>query len=214
MEQQENLLNKLQILPHNLLLIGPKYSGKKTLASEIISNSEDVFIWISEGSVDVIRNLSSEANYVFTDIDDWSEPCYAAMLLLLENTYKHIIITCKNIMNLPESIISRCNIETMEPYKNIRNYCDNIGQLEYYSDEMIDYIDKFKYNEKFDFDVFFSIACNRLLYQIKNGKDLTREYLITCKYNSAKNLKSLNKKQFILNWELDIKGLSNSWLSL
>ena len=64
MEQQENLTTKLiNNLPNNLLLVGPKYSGKKTLINEIAPD----FYWV-EGSVDAIRELQS-SNLIFADID-------------------------------------------------------------------------------------------------------------------------------------------------
>ena len=50
MEQQERLREKLKTLPNNLILVGPKYSGKKTLVNEIAPD----FIWV-EGRVDNIR---------------------------------------------------------------------------------------------------------------------------------------------------------------
>ena len=46
------------------------------------------------------------------------------------------------------------------------------------------------------------------------GEDLKKEFLISSKFNSAKNLKSLNKKQFILNWNLCMRGLSDEWKRL
>lgn len=206
MIQQQTLLNKLKKLPNNLIIIGPKYSGKKTLVNEIAPN----FYWII-GKVDQIRQIES-GNLVFADVDDWSPACFSAMLKILEeNSNYHIIITCKNILNLPNSIISRCYIERMEPYTNIGRYCDNIGQLELVSDEMIKAVDNFEYNDTFDLDVYFSILCNRLLDRIKHGENLYKEYLICSKFNSAKSLKSLNKKQFILNWQLCLKGDSNEW---
>lgn len=210
MEQQEKLLNKLKTsLPTNLIIVGPKYSGKKTLVSEII---DDSFVYV-EGKVDNIRELSS-GNYVFTDVDDWSIPCFSAMLSLLENNERHIIITCKNILNIPRPVISRCIVEHMEAYHNIHQYCENIGQIEYFSDEMLKDTDTFTFKEEYDLDVYFSVLCNRLLEQIKAGKDLTKEYLISSKYNAAKNLKSLNKKQFIVNWQLDLAGYTNGWMKL
>ena len=200
MIQQEKLLAKLKTkLPNNLLLIGPKYSGKKTLVQEI---TNDTYYWV-ENKVDIIRQLG-HGNYIFADVDDWSAPCFSAMLKLLEENEHSIILTCKNIFNIPESIQSRCIIEYMEPYININKYCDNIGQIGFFSEEMIKYIDKYRYDEKFDFDVYFSVACNRLLERISNGEDVVNEYLITCQYNSNKSLKSLNKKQFIANWQFDI----------
>lgn len=209
MEQQENLIKRLQILPNNLIIIGPKYSGKKTLLSEIAPD----FYYV-ESNVDAIRHVG-DGDLIFADVDDWSPACFSAMLKLLEeNEDNHYIITCKNIMNLPRSIQSRCIIEKMEPYKNIRNYCDNIGQLQFYSDSMLKDIDKFIYKEEYDLDVYFSILCNRLLDRIQNGENLEQQYLISSKFNAAKNLKSLNKKQFIVNWELCIKGLSDGWKKL
>ena len=209
MEQQENLIKRLHILPNNLLLVGPKYSGKKTLVSEIAPD----FIYVSS-NVDAIRNIGN-GNLVFADVDNWSPACFSAMLKLLEeNESNHYIITCTNIMNLPRSIISRCIVEKMEPYLHIKNYCDNIGQLQFYSDDMLKDIDKFKYNDNYDIDVYFTVLCNRLLDRIKNGENLETEYLISSKFNAAKNLKSLNKKQFIVNWQLCIKGLSEVWKKL
>lgn len=207
MLQQENLLKKLQTsLPNNLIIVGEKYSGKKTLVNEIAPE----FYWVDK-SVDAIRQLEP-CDCVFADIDDWSNACYSAMLKLLEeNDDYHIIITCKNIMNLPKSIQSRCVIEKMEPYKNIQSYCDNIGQLQYYSDEMLDAVNKFTYDDKFDLDVFFTVLCNRLLERVVNGEPYKKAFYISCKYNSQKSLKSLNKKQFILNWQLDLKGATNGW---
>ena len=184
-------------------------SGKKTLLSEIASD----FYYV-ESNVDAIRHVG-DGDLIFADIDNWSPACFSAMLKLLEeNESNHYIITCNNIMNLPRSIQSRCIIEKMEPYRNIRNYCDNIGQLQYYSDDMLKDIDKFIYKDDYDLDVYFTVLCNRLLDRIKNGEDLEQQYLISSKFNSAKNLKSLNKKQFIVNWELCIKGLSDEWKRL
>lgn len=209
MIQQQDLLKRLQTtLPTNLILVGQKYSGKKTLVSEIAPTFDSV-----EGKVENIRMLTT-GDYTFFDVDDWSPVCFSAMLKFLEENTGHCIITCKNIMNLPSSIQSRCVIEYIEPYYNIGHYCDTYGQLEYISDKMIQYADKFMYIDEFDFDVYFSIICNRLRERIKNGENLTKEYLICSKYNASKSLKSLNKKQFISNWQLDIKGLSNEWKRL
>lgn len=208
MEQQENLINRLKILPNSLIITGPKYSGKKTLVNEIAPD----FYWI-EGKVENIRNIKN-GDIVFADVDNWSIACFSAMLKMLEETDGHIIITCKNIMNLPLSIRSRCVIERIEPYKNIGRYCDNIGQLSFVTDNMLKAVDNFEYNEDYDLDVYFTVLCNRLLDRISKGENLKLEYLISSKFNSVKNLKSLNKKQFILNWSLCMKGLSDEWKRL
>lgn len=208
MEQQDRLIEQLKVLPNNLIIIGQKYSGKKTLVNEIAPD----FYWVN-GKVDAIRQLT-RGDYVFADVDDWSPACFAAMLIMLENNQDHIIITCKNIMNLPRSIQSRCIIVKMEPYIGLGRYCDTIGQLEFATDDLLKSVDKYEYKEEYDLDVYFSVLCNRLLHRIKNGEELTKEYLISSKFNSAKNLKSLNKKQFIANWQLCIKGLSEEWKRL
>lgn len=208
MEQQEKLKERLKILPSNLIIVGQKYSGKKTLVQEVAPN----FYWV-EGKVENLRNLK-RGDFVFADVDEWSPACFSAMLKMLEENEDHIIITCKNIMNLPRSIQSRCIIERMEPYKNIGHYCDCIGQIEFATDELIKSVDKLEYKEDYDLNVYMSVVCNRLLERIKNGEDLRKELLISSKYNAAKNLKSLNKKQFIVNWQLDMKGMSEEWRRL
>ena len=208
MEQQEKLRERLKTLPSNLIIVGQKYSGKKTLVNEIAPT----FYWV-EGKVDNIRQLE-HGDFVFADVDEWSPACFSAMLKLLEENEDHIIITCKNIMNLPRSIQSRCIIERMEPYMNIGYYCDCIGQIEFATDDMIAAVDKFEYKDEFDLNVYFSVLCNRLLDRIKKGEDLKKKLLISSKYNSAKNLKSLNKKQFVVNWQLDMQGLSEEWRRL
>lgn len=205
MEQQEKLIERLKVLPNNLIIVGPKYSGKKTLVSEVAPD----FCWV-EGKVENIRQIQ-QSDVVFADVDNWSPVCFSAMLKMLEENTGHIIITCNNIMNLPNSIQSRCIIQRMEPYRNIGRYCDNIGQLQFVTDDMIKSVDKFEYKDEYEFDVFFTVLCNRLLERISRGEDLKKEYLISSKFNSAKNLKSLNKKQFILNWSLCMKGLSDEW---
>lgn len=205
MEQQEKLIERLKVLPNNLIVVGPKYSGKKTLVSEVAPD----FCWV-EGKVENIRQIQ-QSDVVFADVDNWSPVCFSAMLKMLEENTGHIIITCNNIMNLPNSIQSRCIIQRMEPYRNIGRYCDSIGQLQFVTDDMIKSVDKFEYKDEYEFDVFFTVLCNRLLERISRGEDLKKEYLISSKFNSAKNLKSLNKKQFILNWSLCMKGLSDEW---
>lgn len=211
MVQQENLIKKLKDnLPLNLILVGPKYSGKKTLVNEIAPN----FYWI-EGKVDNIRQIENQGgDIVFADVDNWSSACFSAMLKILEENQYHMIITCNNIQNLPDSIKSRCIIEKMEPYKNIGHYCDNIGQLQFVTDKMIKSVNKFEYLEEYDLDVYFTVLCNRLLERIKNGENLKKEYLISSKFNASKSLKALNKKQFIVNWQLCMKGLSDEWKRL
>lgn len=207
MEQQENLTTKLiNNLPNNLLLVGPRYSGKKTLINEIAPD----FYWV-EGSVDVIRELQS-SNLIFADIDDWANACYSAMLTLLEENEEHMILTCKNLMNIPTSIQTRCIIEKMPVTPT--GYCDYIGQVPYYSENMLNAIDKYEYEDEFDFDVYFTVLCNRLLERVTNGEPLEKELLISSKYNSAKNLKSLNKKQFIYNWKMDLLYNTENWKRL
>ena len=208
MEQQEKLIERLKVLPNNLIIVGPKYSGKKTLVSEIAPD----FCWV-EGKVENIRQIQ-QSDVVFADVDNWSPVCFSAMLKMLEENTGHIIITCNNIMNLPNSIQSRCIIQRMEPYRNIGRYCDNIGQLQFVTDDMIKSVDKFEYKDEYEFDVYFTVLCNRLLDRISKGEDLKKEFLISSKFNSAKNLKSLNKKQFILNWNLCMRGLSDEWKRL
>ena len=209
MLQQERLRNIT--LPHNLLIIGAKYSGKKTLVKEL---TDDSFVYV-EGTVENIRELESDVNYIFTDVDDWNVACYSAMLYLLENNETaHIIITARNIRNLPNSICSRCVIEHMDAYTNVGNYCDSIGELQFYSDDMLNAVDRFEYNEDFDIDVFFTVLCNRLVDRILNGEDLRKELLVSNKYNAIKSTKSLNKKQFITNWKLDMSGKTDLWRRL
>lgn len=208
MEQQEKLIERLKVLPNNLIIVGPKYSGKKTLVSEVAPD----FCWV-EGKVENIRQIQ-QSDVIFADVDNWSPVCFSAMLKMLEENTGHIIITCNNIMNLPNSIQSRCIIQRMEPYRNVGRYCDNIGQLQFVTDDMIKSVDKFEYKDEYEFDVFFTVLCNRLLERISKGEDLKKEFLISSKFNSAKNLKSLNKKQFILNWNLCMRGLSDEWKRL
>ena len=208
MLQQERL--RAIKLPTNLLLVGAKYSGKKTLVKELV---DDSFVYVN-GRVADIRELE-QGNYVFADVDDWDNSCYSAMLYLLENNEgNHIIITARNILNLPNSIRSRCVVEHMDAYKDIGNYCDSIGELQFFSNEMLEAVDNFKYQEEFDIDVFFTVLCNRLVDRILNGENLVRELVVSNKYNAIKSTKSLNKKQFIANWELDMKGKSNLWRRL
>lgn len=202
MIQQEKLLEKLKILPNNLIIVGPKYSGKKTLVKEI---TDDTFIEV-EGKVENIRELGG-GNYLFLDVDNWHSSCFSAMLKLLEENEQHIIITCKNIMNLPNSIQSRCIVEHMEPYTNIKQYCNSIGEFQLYSDEMLQDIDKFIYKDEYDLDVYFSVLCNRLIDRIYHGEHLEKQLEICSKYNSLKTLKSLNTKQFIVNWNLELDKL-------
>ena len=196
-------------LPNNLLLVGTKYSGKR----ENIQTLPIDFVWIENGKVDEIRQLSPYCDYAFIDVDGWSPACFSALLTFLEqNEEQNMVLTCRNLMNLPRSIQSRCVVQKMKPSPS--GYCDFEGQLKFFSNNMLQAVDKFEYTDEFDFDVYFTVLCNRLLERIKNGEDLTREYLICCKYNSAKNLKSLNKKQFIANWVLDMRGDSNEWTRL
>lgn len=195
-----------QELPNNLILVGAKYSGKK----EYVKSLPVDFVWVETGNVGDIRELDKHTDYAFIDIDNWSPASFSALLTFLEqNEDQHMVLTCRNLMNLPRSIQSRCVVQRMEPTE--AGYCDFEGQLPYFSDKMLRAVDHFQYSEEFDFDVFFTVLCNRLLERIKGGENLEREYLICCKYNSAKNLKALNKKQFIVNWELDMRGESNEW---
>lgn len=197
-------------LPNNLILVGAKYSGKK----EYVKSLPVDFVWIESGKVDTIRELEPTCDYAFIDVDNWSPASFSALLNFLEqNEEQHMVITCRNLMNLPRSIQSRCVVRRMQPTPS--GYCEYEGQLPYFSQEMLKAVDKFQYSEDFDFDVYFTVLCNRLLERIKNGEEnLVKKFLICCKYNSAKNLKSLNKKQFIVNWSLDLRGISNEWTRL
>lgn len=175
--------------------------------------TDDSYVQV-ESRVEFIRDLDG-GNYIFADIDDWSAPCFSAILRLLDNNNgKHIILTCKSELNLPKPIRSRCVVEYMEPYQGIENYCENIGQLQFFSEEMLKDIDKFIYKEEYDLDVYFTVLCNRLVDRIRKGEDLIRELMISCKYNLNKTLKSLNKKQFVACWLLDITSNTENWKRL
>ena len=92
-------------------------------------------------------------------------------------------------------------------YKNIKKYCNSIGEYQFYSDEMLQDIDKFVYKEDYDLDVYFSVLCNRLIDRIYNGEHLEKQLEICSKYNALKSLKSLNTKQFIINWNLELEQI-------
>ena len=98
MKQQEKLIERLKVLPNNLIIVGPKYSGKKTLVSEVAPD----FCWV-EGKVENIRQIQ-QSDVVFADVDNWAPVCFSAMLKMLEENTGHIIKNIKIILIKKNSI--------------------------------------------------------------------------------------------------------------
>lgn len=243
---QKNLLKSLsEHLPRNIILVGPKLSGKKTLASELADIHNFSILSISN-SVAAIREIYSyeysNMLYLFADIDSWSKTSLNAILKLLEeNESNYFCLTCKNIQNLPDTIISRCQVFYMEPYSNdeIGNeYCINIGQANLFSQELLDFVDKIidnidkasisnvfriensinvSDNRGYDFELFFQVMQTRLLarfLQASSGEyldKLNRYIQITTKYNLEITVKSANKQKLLWSWILDMRGDTDGW---
>lgn len=193
---QELLIKNLSnYLPKNIIIVGEKFSGKKTLVYEI-AKIKNLEIKTIENNVFAIREISSSLYkniiYLFADIDIWSKASFSALLKLLEeNSQNYFILTCRNIQNLPDTVVSRCIVYYMEQYTADQignNYCNNIGQTKLYSEELLNFVDKIidridnthisnvfnienqlKLKESdngFDFELFFTVLENRLYYMI------------------------------------------------
>ena len=84
---QKTLIEKLsKYLPKNVILVGPKLSGKKTLINEI-AESKDICVLPIEDNVNAIREIYeydySNVLYLLADIDSWSKNSLNAILKLL-----------------------------------------------------------------------------------------------------------------------------------
>lgn len=243
---QKTLIEKLsKHLPKNVILVGPKLAGKKTLINEI-AESKDICVLSIEDNVNAIREIYeydySNVLYLLADIDSWSKNSLNAILKLLEeNESSYFCLTCKNIQNLPNTIVSRCQVFYMEPYskEEIGNeYCINIGQANLFSQELLNFVDKvidnidttpianvFKLeqsinvadNKGFDFELFFQVMQSRLLSRIiqapsSESLDKLNKYIIvTTKYNLEITVKSVNKQKLLWCWVLDMRGDTCGW---
>lgn len=215
-------------LPNNLLLVGPKGFGKKTLLHEI-SPYEIIKV---DNSVSAIKNLLPVADtlYLFADFDDWNYLCYSAVLKLLEENTKHkFAITVKNIQSIPDTIVSRCVVEYMDPYteEEIGNdYCTNIWQANECTDELLYIVDdfitkpcnlnciKFKQSDNgYDLELFLSVLESRCLSMLSRESSgaLNRQIniilYITSKYLLEINVKHSNKKLLYLAWLSEVQHL-------
>ena len=102
MVQQESLINKLKTnLPKNLILVAPRYFGKKTLVSEITDIS---YVYVDH-KIDAIREIDLDGNYIFTDIDDWNVSSYSALLKHLEEGTGIILLLVEIYLIYPNPFI-------------------------------------------------------------------------------------------------------------
>ncbi len=210
---QENLIKTLkQSSARNILLVGEKTSGKKTLAKELFNAYE------IDKAVSSVRGLvDNGATYLLADIDTWSTQSINALLLFLENNRSSkVILSTSKIDNIPTTIISRCQTFHMEKYENLKPYCNTYWQSENTSDDMIALVEKLvRYYNKasianmlklekeiltYDLDLFFTLVMN---CSIKERN--VRLVNITAQSMQDLEVKSLNKSLFVRNWLLKVR---------
>jgi DNA polymerase III delta prime subunit len=153
-------------LPHFLVFVGPRGSGKTMLAKYVLSklNEKDDYTFIPIGiGVNDIREMITSAYtdysqklYYIADADTMSIAGKNAMLKVTEEPPKssYIIMTVQDDSSLLATIKSRATVLYIEPYSKgeLRQYCDDeeiisiastpyeIDLMKTYGKDFIDYV--------------------------------------------------------------------------
>lgn len=119
--QQQSALQELKIAAngdiHSLLLVGPEGCGKSTLAKEYggLLNIEDVVTVLPtvsdiRSAMETCMRLGSPIVICIENLDAGVSASSATTLKFLEEppAYAYIVVTCRNINKIPETIPSRC----------------------------------------------------------------------------------------------------------
>lgn len=119
--QQQSALEELQIAAkgdiHSLLLVGPEGCGKSVLAKEYgkllnISDIVTVLPTVSDirAAMETCMRLGSPIVLCIENLDVGVSASSATTLKFLEEppSYVYIVVTCRNINKIPETIPSRC----------------------------------------------------------------------------------------------------------
>lgn len=119
--QQQSALEELRIAAnsniHSILLVGPEGCGKSILAKEYgkllnISDTVTVLPTVSDirSAMETCMRLGSPIVLCIENLDVGVSASSATTLKFLEEppSYVYIVVTCRNINKIPETIPSRC----------------------------------------------------------------------------------------------------------
>lgn len=125
---QKNVLaniDNMKELPHFMLILGDKGSGKKTLVKEIIHKIGWYSYYCPDNKVETIRTaihcmykVSAPTIFIMTDVDDMSVASKNVLLKVMEECPRnvYIIMTVCNRQNVLNTVLSRAYIQTMDTY--------------------------------------------------------------------------------------------------
>lgn len=132
---KEMIADRTVMFPKFIILVGPKGSGKKTMANEIykmISESANINVnqyILEDNKVDTVRAMISDANkvieptiYVIPDADKMSTSAKNSMLKVTEEPPANawFILTLENEYNALATIRSRGQVYKLHPYSGAR----------------------------------------------------------------------------------------------
>ena len=118
-------LKNMQELPHSMLIIGRRRSGRKTLIKEVFDN--DKLYWAPDVSIQSVRDVVqasykySNMVFVLADIDNASVNAKNAVLKVIEecpNNNYYVLTAMEETAVLP-TILSRSYIVRMMPYTKL-----------------------------------------------------------------------------------------------
>lgn len=132
---KEMIADRAVVFPKFIILVGPKGSGKKTMANEIykmISESANINVnqyILEDNKVDTVRAMISDANkvieptiYIIPDADKMSTSAKNSMLKVTEEPPANawFILTLENEYNALATIRSRGQVYKLHPYSGAR----------------------------------------------------------------------------------------------
>ena len=118
-------IDNMKELPHFMLILGDKGSGKKTLVKEIIHKTGWYSYYCPDNKVETIRTaihcmykVSAPTIFIMTDVDDMSVASKNVLLKVMEEYPRnvYIIMTVCNRQNVLNTVLSRAYIQTMDTY--------------------------------------------------------------------------------------------------
>ena len=134
---QSNALSQLSILAahntHSILIDGVSGSGKTYIATKYADFLDISDVHIINSNVNDIREyfetsimLTNKILFIIENADLGVVSVFSTMLKFLEEPVNHVyvIVTCRNIQYVPDTIISRCSVVSIMPptFADINTY--------------------------------------------------------------------------------------------
>ena len=186
-------------LPHSLLICGESGSGKHSIIKLIIDKININLINLDKIDKDIIEFMytSVEPTLYVIDLNSIDLKKENIILKVLEEPNKniYIVITCENKSNIIPTILNRCFLIDVEPYK-----IEELSTFLFSDDEKC-LVDVFKTPGK----LIYAIDHKNMVYDIMKFSDIFIDHICTANFSNSLTISNkISFKKDSEGWDFDI----------